>query len=127
MKTLEIESPEELAAAIEAVEGLRRKQIRHVGKYINRLRLPCEQTTREAALAKHWQHTNTRIAGVNGGYATLELLLCKNEDDRMCREVTPEEATCAATVIQWLGTNCGFCWLGEALKLAGYRISKDRP
>jgi hypothetical protein len=32
------------------------------------------------------------------------------------------DATVAATVVQWLGTNVGFCWLEETLKKAGYIV-----
>jgi hypothetical protein len=35
------------------------------------------------------------------------------------------DATVAATVIQWLGTNVGFCWLEETLKKAGYSVERE--
>lgn len=121
---LEIESDEELAAAIAAIEDLRRTKVRHIGKFVNRLDLQCEQTTREGALARAWIETNRHNAGINGGFGALEWLLC-SEGQSIVRELTPDEALTAATVIQWLGTNVGFCWLTESLKSAGYVISKS--
>lgn len=45
---------------------------------------------------------------------------------RPCRRfpwvIGPRERTIVATVIQWLGSNCGFSFLQEALRRAGYRI-----
>ena len=38
--------------------------------------------------------------------------------------VSHREATIAATLIQWLGTNVGFCFLESALKRCGYKIVK---
>ncbi|WP_417744768.1 hypothetical protein [Rosistilla oblonga] len=37
---------------------------------------------------------------------------------------TPREVAIAASLIEWLGTNVGFCFLGEALKRCGYEIRK---
>jgi len=33
------------------------------------------------------------------------------------------DAVVAATIVQWLGTNVGFCWLEETLKKAGYDVT----
>ena len=38
------------------------------------------------------------------------------------RLYSQRDATVAATVVQWLGTNVGFCWLEETLTKAGYRV-----
>lgn len=123
---LEIESPEELEAARVAIEEFRKTKIRHVGKYANRMKLQCESTTRERALANGWIHENTHKPGINGGHGALELLLCSDEQSRIVRELTPDEATAAATVIQWLGSHCGWSFLCESLRTAGYTIRKDK-
>ncbi|HXJ61825.1 MAG TPA: hypothetical protein VNU68_34730, partial [Verrucomicrobiae bacterium] len=41
-------------------------------------------------------------------------------------QITDNERYVAATVVQWLGTNCGFAFLMEALRKAGYRIVDER-
>lgn len=38
--------------------------------------------------------------------------------------MTQRDATLAATLIQWLGTNVGFAFLEDALKRAGFKIVK---
>lgn len=50
---------------------------------------------------------------------TLEWLLCVSMDQqRQERDVTQEEATCAATLMQWLGSPVGSSWLEDALAKA---------
>ncbi len=39
---------------------------------------------------------------------------------------TKRDRVVAATVIQWLGTNCGRAFLADALRKAGYSITEDR-
>jgi hypothetical protein len=43
--------------------------------------------------------------------------------ERVCvYKLTPRENQILATVIQWLGTNCGFGFLSECLERSGYHI-----
>lgn len=119
---LEIESPEELEVAEAAVAKFRKDRVRHVGKHARRYTYPCEQSSREQVLAEEWQKTNNPPSFLNGGIGTLEWLLCTDEKQRLVRELTPEEATAVASAIQWLGTNCGWCWLEDTVEKCGYRI-----
>jgi hypothetical protein len=123
---LEIANKAELEAAYKAVEELRSKRVRHIGRFANRYEYPCESSTREKAFSEGWAHANDPPSWLNGGRGTLELLLCTSDDkrDHIVRDVTQEEATAAATAIQWLGTNVGFCDLCEWLKAAGYEFRK---
>ncbi len=68
--------------------------------------------------------------------AFFEQWLHEQRDDGstpMCRglfeswgiqDETPREVAIMASLIQWLGTNVGFCFLESALKRCGYRITK---
>lgn len=68
----------------------------------------------EKALADHWemldlgngQHGLTNIVG---------------------RKVTKPERYVAASVVQWLGTNCGFSFLAGAFAKCGYAIHGSLP
>lgn len=66
---------------------------------------------REAALAAAWQDTNH---WQHFGVQSLLPALIPGH--------TQEQATAAATVIQWLGSQVGFDFLQEALSVAGYDI-----
>lgn len=74
----------------------------------------------EFVYAKRWKKLNERSPGVNRGFTALEWILardCKPENRRFNEfafggwqipgVVTQRDAAVAASVIQWLGTNCG--------------------
>jgi transcriptional regulator with XRE-family HTH domain len=66
---------------------------------------------REAALAQAWEDVNTwRMVGVQSTMASL------------VPDHTQEQATAAATAIQWLGSTVGFDFLCDAMARAGYSI-----
>lgn len=107
-----------------------KRNIVHCGLYHERT----ENTEgfREKAFAEKWAEWNTpeRSVHTNFGYGTLQDLfikgspidfLAKREVDRI---ITAEDAQLVATVIQWLGSNCGWSFLTEALGEAGFRIVK---
>ena len=89
-----------------------------------------------------WREQNRRQVGVNHGYTLLELLLCPDEEvdplyghPRPKSWLTHREAQVATTIIMWLGTNCGQCFIHEAERrikaercedaaLDGYRINR---
>jgi hypothetical protein len=120
---LDIENSEELKIAKEAVERFRQTQVRHVGKHAGRMKYQCHSSDRERAFANGWAKQNERVAYLNGNRGLLEILLCTDpKEDRVERELTPAEATAAATAIQWLGTHCGFCFLEKCLGDAGYSV-----
>lgn len=70
------------------------------------------QTTRldlmpERIYAEEWKRVNERRAGINSGFTSLEWILCP-EGNRLPPPVSDRDVEVAASVIQWLGTNCGF-------------------
>jgi hypothetical protein len=116
-----------------------RDPIQHVGKHADRMEHPCQSTDREKAFADAWSATNNPPEFLNYGLGTLDYLLHVTEgpvteeslgiwDHRLTRtgNLTQEEATAAATVMQWLGTNVGFCMLEEALKACGYTLNRRK-
>lgn len=73
----------------------------------------------EKVFVDKWKKENARISGINGGYGALELLLNKNKThkyfflEREVTDISQRDVEVATTVIQWLGTNCGKCFLHE--------------
>ena len=64
---------------------------------------------------------NKRIPHLNGGYTLIEHLLSPENArrDPFTKRVIPDpvsqhDMTIATTVIQWLGTNCGRCFIEQA-------------
>lgn len=45
---------------------------------------------------------------------------------KVIQEINNRDRMIVATVIQWLGSNCGMCFLGEALERFGARIVYDK-
>ena len=76
---------------------------------------------REKILADMWERENDPVAmrGTNGGWGILSALLREHPTQR--------DAFVAATIIQWLGTNVGFCFLVKMIEAMGYgRVSGRR-
>lgn len=65
-----------------------------------------------------WKKENERMPGLNGGFGLLEILLHQNEMSPM----TQRDATVAAMVIQWLGTNCGGAFIHQVYREYGWEI-----
>jgi len=86
---------------------------------------------REKAFYKHWKKENKPVRGLNYGFGTLQDLLMQKDKEHWFSQpyavvkITPRDRFIVATVIQWLGSNVGWCFLGEVLKSCGYRIVKD--
>jgi len=82
----------------------------------------------ENVFSKHWAKENDKIQGINYGYGILQDLFCSREKFTisMFLKIKNRDRLITATVIQWLGTNVGFCWLREALNNAGYDIVKRK-
>lgn len=93
--------------------------IKHTGFRARRLKH--ESSFPECVFAEKWDEENKRSPGIKGGFGILELLL-----DKKLRTVetvfhspppiTQRDAFVAATVVQWLGTNCGKWFLEECEK-----------
>lgn len=85
---------------------------------------------REAAFAQVWEDECKERKWINYGYGLIQdLFFTGNRNfifpQVICHhEVTDSERFVAATVVQWLGTNCGMSFLEEALSKCGYKIVK---
>ena len=83
----------------------------------------------ERVYVEEWRKENVRHPGINGGYGTLELLLVKQyRKDLIARHrpvvlhVTQRDMEVAASIVQWLGTNCGLGFLQRCEE----RIKKEK-
>ena len=87
----------------------------------------------EKVFSEHWQKENKKRAGINYGWGILQDLFFKQiglgclQRPKCMLVITNRDRLIAATVIQWLGTNVGFCFLNEVLRKAGYSIVKNKP
>lgn len=80
------------------LEGLHPNRMKNYPEwiYVERFRKECE-----------------RVGHVNGGFGLLELLL-QPEGASGVPPVSRRDAAVATTIIQWLGTNCGRCFVEAA-------------
>lgn len=74
---------------------------------------------REAAFANAWETANPNDPEI---LAALPPLMSE-----LIPGCTQEQASAAATVVQWLGTGVGFEFLEQALTKAGYAVVDKRP
>jgi hypothetical protein len=101
------------------------EEIKHEGLHAHRL-APGQNNPREVAFAEQWREENCREYCA---HVLAELLIRRHDQNwTFCERVEQlapydqQSASVAATVIQWLGSNVGFCFLEDALKRCGYRI-----
>src|SRR6266436_2577933 len=73
---------------------------------------------REAAFAKAWEKENEPNAHINYGHGILQDLFSKPDPifwmtigGVATKVITDDERIVTATAIQWLGSNCGWCFL----------------
>lgn len=77
----------------------------------------------EKAFAEYWEQENEIKPWLNQGCGLLQNLFFLGNCS--CHHhVTPSERFVAATVVQWLGTNCGFAFLQEVLRSEGLYITE---
>ena len=91
----------------------------YLGRDVGHVRLKYSRrgsTERERAFARHWFFAS--------GYLRYMLKPYPRDHDDRPHFVTKREAEVAATLMRWLGTNVGFCWLEEVLASAGYKVVK---
>lgn len=113
--------------------------MKHIGLHSHRL---SEHNPREIAFSEVWQEENNRDGNVGLGNGTLQDLMIqvigepkegfhRTFDSRLhaggsyakCHyEITQRDAEIVATVVQWLGSNVGMCFLGQALRKCGKEI-----
>ena len=88
--------------------------MKHEGLHVHRLL----QNPRELVFAEAWrkdQEVSQKVSKASVLYTILNAPDATYERD----------AQVAATVIQWLGSPVGFCWLVETLEKAGYTLSQE--
>lgn len=105
-----------LASGSEILDSTPEDKIVHKGLCQARLKgdKQWESTKRECALAAAWESANTRHLH---WAPTMHHLVPGH---------TQAQATAAATVIQWLGSDVGFDFLKAALDTAGYEIVQKK-
>jgi hypothetical protein len=86
---------------------------------------------REKVFAEKWIQENKKRRGINWGYGILQDLFIVadtkwflSNPGRIVAKINPRDRFIVATVIQWLGSNVGFCFLRECLDKCGYKIVK---
>lgn len=88
----------------------------------------CENNPREKAFRDRWLKENEPIAYINHGQGILQDLFIEAEtplsmfSKRYVEYIQPRDRYIVATIIQWLGSNIGWCFLEETLKDCGYKI-----
>ncbi len=116
---------------IEQIVGLALKETaknQNEGYFPDRL----EHNEREKAFHDQWKKENATGAGINHGHGILQDLFFKIEGNRimsktiLLEEINKRDRKIVATVIQWLGSNCGISFLHEALRNCGYRLVYDK-
>jgi hypothetical protein len=105
--------------------------VQHVGRFNSRCNDSSPSGDREAAFIRLWQKENSPPSFMNHGIGVLCWLLHAHYDEQGYQtfdrdEVTQEEATAAATVIQWLGTNCGWDFLNQCVEACGYKLERTK-
>jgi len=80
----------------------------------------------EKEFAEAWQKECEAKVYINHGRGLIQDLFMFNDDGYSISnlELTPENRYVAATVIQWLGTNCGMSFLRQVLNKCGYKITQ---
>ncbi len=81
----------------------------------------------EFHFAREWDRENKPRSWLNHGHGILQDLFIDAPPfggcPRTCiKKITLRERMIVATVIQWLGSNCGFSWLCATLEKAGYKV-----
>lgn len=97
------------------------------GLHARRLSAPGGSADREQAFAKAWADSPEILHDLLG-------VPCAKDDEgafytvnfgwykKPIGDVTPRDEQIAATLVQWFGTNVGFCFIEETLKKAGYGL-----
>ena len=96
---------------------------------IDSKRLP--YNPREQAFHDQWKQENAPVSGVNNGHGILQDLFIERDNPMafsrtVHEEISKRDRMIVATVIQWLGSNCGMCFLNEALERFGAKIVETK-
>jgi len=108
------------------------KDILKLGKVDKGFRF--ERTTweygdREKIFYKKWKEENKRKSWINQGQGALQNLFAHQKTKWYLPQtwqliINNRDRYIVATVMQWFGTNCGWCFLEECLAKCGYKIVK---
>lgn len=121
-----------------------KRRLVHRGLQYRRNKYPSNY--RERVFSEEWEKECAAVRGTNYGQGILQdLMLVPNNHApdrfkglwptfdvfgwwgvRWAFVINQRDATIAATVVQWLGTNCGFCFLEKVLRRCGYRLVRDK-
>lgn len=96
-------------------------KIKHEGKFIHRLK-PTADNPLEAIYAREWKELNDPVQ--HRPHGTLEYLVSVNQ--MHVDPVSQNDATVAATVIQWLGSPMGQCFVRDVLEEGGFTVTDGR-
>lgn len=100
---------------------------RHVGWLAER----CRYNRRERVFAEEWRRENRRENRNDWTWLSLlQKLFLRNPESvfgfaRPRIVISRREEYIVATVIQWLGTNVGWCFLNTCVERCGYRIVRE--
>jgi len=90
-----------------------------------------QDNPRELSFAKIWEKENTECRFVNHGNGILQDLFVKKDNKNFTRysynlttRITQRDRFIVATVIQWLGSNCGMGFLHKVFDDCGYVIMR---
>jgi hypothetical protein len=92
----------------------------------------CKDNPREMAFYEQWLKENQPLSWVNNGHGILQDLFIERNitqplgQTKWIVEINNRDRWIVATIIQWLGTNVGFCFLQEALRRCGYTIVQSK-
>lgn len=85
-----------------------------------------EHNDREKAFHDQWLKENKPDGFTCNGVGLLQALFIEDSLSVMkmktVRKISRPERMVVATVIQWLGSNIGWCFLSDSLKRCGYKI-----
>jgi hypothetical protein len=93
---------------------------KNIGAFFERTKGKHEQGIREKAFSEEWRHECKE-------YNILPKLFTKHSDPHLLTniiEIDHVHRFIAATLMQWIGTSVGFCFLTKALKKCGYQVTK---
>lgn len=129
--------------AVAAKTNMRKNKREH-GERLHRSldyrRVESDRATRgvtlEVAFADEWEKENQRRPGLNHGFGILQDLMFGHWDRSRVSHIqrawynqpwarfiiSRRDAVIVATVVQWLGTNCGSAFLEDVFRRAGYRL-----
>ena len=105
-----------------ANKGFRYERVNHKNPF------DANDINKEKVFISRWQKENKKRPAINFGQGILQDLFIENNEQfnapKMILKIKPVHRYIVATVIQWLGTNCGFAFLIECLNECGYTLKR---